>query len=70
MANNKRKRRSPVNSDLYSICATRTVLELGCTNCVARDIECKRFKAGHHGSTPYDIHNYYLANESEENEND
>ena len=70
MANNKRKKRSPVNSDLYSICATRTLLGLGCTNCVELDGKCKQFKAGHHGATPYDIYNNYLAEESEENEND
>ena len=70
MESNKRKKRSPVNIDLYYICSTRTLLCLGCDNCVERDERCKRFKAGHHGATPYDIYNKYLAEESEENEND
>lgn len=65
---NKQRKRSPVNMDLYSICATRTLLGLGCNNCVERNERCKQFKAGHHGETPYDIYNIYLAEESEENE--
>lgn len=68
MAN--KRRRSPVNQDLYSICATRTLLELGCANCVEYEERCKKFKSVHHGATPYEIYNNYLAEESEENEND
>lgn len=68
MAN--RRNRTPVKEDLYSICATRTVLELGCSNCVARDTDCHKHKQVHHDESPYETYNKFLAQEREENEND
>lgn len=70
MGNKQRLRRKPVNDDLYSICATRTLLKLGCTNCVACDNDCHKHKQVHHGETPYETYNKFLAEESEEKEND
>lgn len=41
------------NEDLYSTCATRTLLELGCRQCKQRK-ECIQFKFDHNGVSPYE----------------
>lgn len=41
------------NEDLYSTCATRTLLELGCRQCMRRK-ECITFKFKHEGISPYE----------------
>lgn len=41
------------NEDLYSTCATRTLLELGCRQCKRRN-ECIPFKFDHNGVSPYE----------------
>ena len=56
------------NDDLYSVCATRTLLKLSCMNCVSLK-ECTRFKSRHNGVTPYE-YSKQLANESEVKENE
>lgn len=68
MLNNRRK--VIVNEDLYSICATRTLLNLGCENCVACNRECRLHKKVHNGKSPYDSFNKILADERKVKEND
>lgn len=41
------------NVDLFSTCATRTLLELGCRQCKRRK-ECVPFKFDHNGVSPYE----------------
>lgn len=41
------------NEDLYSTCATRTLLDLGCRQCRRRK-ECIQFKFDHNGVSPYE----------------
>lgn len=41
------------SEDLYSTCASRTLLELGCRKCKRRK-ECITFKFKHNGVSPYE----------------
>ena len=41
------------SEDLYSTCATRTLLNLGCRQCLRRK-ECITFKFKHNGVSPYE----------------
>ena len=54
------------NEDLYSTCATRTMLQLGCRQCKRRK-ECIQFKFDHNGISPYE-YNKSLNKEEKDNE--
>lgn len=51
------------SEDLYSTCATRTLLNLGCRQCKRRK-ECISFKFDHNGVSPYEY-----KKESKEDDN-
>lgn len=41
------------DTDLLSVCKSRTNLDLGCRRCIARS-ECIPFKFNHNGLSPYE----------------
>lgn len=51
--------------DLYSMCTTRTLLDLGCRQCKRRK-ECIQFKFNHDGISPYE----YTKSLKEDEENE
>lgn len=53
------------SEDLYSTCATRTLLELGCRQCM-RHKECINFKFKHNGVSPYEYKNSLKEDENNE----
>lgn len=57
-----------IKEDVVSICTTRTILQLGCMNCVALT-ECIRFKSRHNGVSPYE-YSKTISQESEVKENE
>lgn len=53
------------SEDLYSTCAARTLLELGCRQCMRRK-ECINFKFKHNGVSPYEYKNSLKEDENNE----